>query len=700
MARSCSNCDTQPNGKRKNRAPFILRAIALVLMVLLIYGCTPPARTPDATNPPVADLTESPVEKSETPVPDTPETWAVYWYLCGSNLESEYGLATADLVEMLQVTLPENVTVVIETGGSESWDNDVVDPTMLERYVYSGDEFTWAESIPLASMGDPETLAAFLRYCNENYPADKQALILWDHGGGSIYGMEFDRLHDNDFLTLPELGAALAAAPAASGAYELVGMDACLMATVEVVEVLHGHARYLVASQEIEPGIGWDYSGLFGALAVDPAMDGAELGRAICDSYYAACVAKYGAANEITLSVTDLSRADALLAAYKAVGDEALLMAVKEKHTYFSKFGRAARNAQVYGKGDYEMVDLGDLLAKAEYLLPQSGQALRDALNDCVIYQVKGNYRARASGLACYYNLTGEAGSTARYQTLDTALPFTYYHAYAAGSVLPDEAVTYIYGLAAELGEPAPQIDPLPPLDEMGLSGFPVTVGPSGRWQMDLGPDRASNIAAVFVKLMWISMDDDGEEVFRASFGTNRDLTADYTNGLFIEDFRDTWGSIDGMNVYMEPIDMEPGRILYAVPILLNNEEYFLHVGYTYDIGGNGEYEILGAWKADDAEQGMASKTFRQLALGDEVKPLHYIMFQNAFGEWYIDYPPLPMGFAVVSEDTRFYDRTVGNGYFALIFEMIDYAGNHYQSGQASFFVENGIVTRLPGGFN
>ena len=42
-------------------------------------------------------------------------SWAVYWYLCGSDLESEGGFATGDLNELLEVALPENVTVVIET---------------------------------------------------------------------------------------------------------------------------------------------------------------------------------------------------------------------------------------------------------------------------------------------------------------------------------------------------------------------------------------------------------------------------------------------------------------------------------------------------------------------------------------------------------------------------------------------------------
>ena len=110
-------------------------------------------------------------------------SWAIYWYLCGSDLESGGGrpgyggAATLDLQELLNVTLPENVTVVIETGGARKWQNDVVSADALERYVYQGNTLRRMESVAQASMGDPNTLADFLTYCNKNYPAERQALL-------------------------------------------------------------------------------------------------------------------------------------------------------------------------------------------------------------------------------------------------------------------------------------------------------------------------------------------------------------------------------------------------------------------------------------------------------------------------------------------------------------------------------------------
>ena len=65
------------------------------------------------------------------------DDWAIYWYLCGSDLESNYGSATEDLSELMEAELPENVKIVIETGGSSQWQNETVEADYLERYVCS-----------------------------------------------------------------------------------------------------------------------------------------------------------------------------------------------------------------------------------------------------------------------------------------------------------------------------------------------------------------------------------------------------------------------------------------------------------------------------------------------------------------------------------------------------------------------------------
>ena len=129
---------------------------------------------------------------------DPDQTWAIYWYLCGTDLESDGGAATEDLGEMMDAELPENVKVVIQTGGASCWENDVIDPDYTERYLYASDGLTLLEQQPISNMGDPETLADFLRFCQENYPADRTMVLFWDHGGGSVYGAVSDENFDPD----------------------------------------------------------------------------------------------------------------------------------------------------------------------------------------------------------------------------------------------------------------------------------------------------------------------------------------------------------------------------------------------------------------------------------------------------------------------------------------------------------------------
>ena len=84
-------------------------------------------------------------------------SWAVYWYLCGSDLESQNGCATADLSEMLEVQLPENVNVVIETGGATAWQNEEMDPSKLQRWLYNSDGSVKAASAPNIKLPNVRT---------------------------------------------------------------------------------------------------------------------------------------------------------------------------------------------------------------------------------------------------------------------------------------------------------------------------------------------------------------------------------------------------------------------------------------------------------------------------------------------------------------------------------------------------------------
>lgn len=54
-------------------------------------------------------------------------SWAVYWYLCGNDLESSRGFATDDFTELTEMAQFGNVNVIIETGSTSIWQSDVMD---------------------------------------------------------------------------------------------------------------------------------------------------------------------------------------------------------------------------------------------------------------------------------------------------------------------------------------------------------------------------------------------------------------------------------------------------------------------------------------------------------------------------------------------------------------------------------------------
>ena len=166
------------------------------------------------------DLSITRAKKKDAPMGNT-GSWTIFVYLCGTDLESEdeNGMATDDLDQMIQAKGSGNVRFVVQTGGTSEWMNNVVSNKSCERYVIANQNIERVDAVPLRSMGESSTLSDFLTWGVENYPAEKMGVVFWNHGGGSITGVCFDELHDDDSLSLLEINQAL------SKAYDYVIID-------------------------------------------------------------------------------------------------------------------------------------------------------------------------------------------------------------------------------------------------------------------------------------------------------------------------------------------------------------------------------------------------------------------------------------------------------------------------------------------
>ena len=233
------------------------------------------------------------------------DTVTIMVYMCGTDLESKYGMATKDINEMLKADLSDNINLILCTGGCNKWNNSKISNSRNQIFkVQNKDLKKIEDNFGNATMTEPANLTRFIKYCAKNYKADRNMLIFWDHGGGSVSGYGYDETDPNaSSMTLTKIDSAL---KDAGVKFDVIGFDACLMATLETAFVCNNHADYLIASEESEPGTGWYYTGWLDKLSDNTSEPTVNIAQKIIDDFVAAsCSASSGA--KVTLSVVDLA---------------------------------------------------------------------------------------------------------------------------------------------------------------------------------------------------------------------------------------------------------------------------------------------------------------------------------------------------------------------------------------------------------
>jgi len=593
------------------------------------------------------------------------DSWAIYWYLCGSDLESWYGCAAADLEEMLEVELPENLKVVIQTGGAMQWSREDIKADRIGRWIYDSEGFRLLEELPQANMGQTETLASFLEFCTANHPADHTMVLFWNHGGGSVTGAEFDANYYFDALTLDEFHTAFSQVydlDASAPPVDVIGFDACLMATVDTASTFRDIGRYLVASEELEPGNGWYYSDWLQALAADPTMDGEALGRAICDAYQRGCELA-GTGEDITLSVTNLSRIGPLLEAYNELGTHALVETVSVPE-FYTAFSRGALGSESYGgnteeQGYTNMTDLGHLVRNNRHLLSESADKVLNALDECVLYRVSGPYRSQATGLSCYYSYSGDLNNFMDYTEVGCSEAFKYLYAYGLSGKVSDAGVEYIRNAGVS---DIPEPEETQPFDLSVLEGAEVWVDDYGQAELYVGGPAAQAIAGVQSILVWFSADK------MLNLGWSDTANEDFEEGLFSDLVDGYWPSIEGHLVHTEVVYQGKDYTIYSVPVVLNGEQCNLRVVYDRL---KEDYTVLGA-RRGLSDEGMADKNLIKLKAGDSLTFVYQERALDGSGGFVYS-----MGETItVDDETMFYETPLPPGEYGMMFKIFDARNN------------------------
>lgn len=203
------------------------------------------------------------------------DKWTVMVYIDADNNLEPYGIMNLQMLESVGSSDNVNFVVLIDTYTGPA--------SML--YVNKGSSkvlSNWGE----VNMGDPATMAKFIQAAKKAAPAERYALISWDHGGG-WRGLNWDDTSEQQtgtaqFMDMKELRQALVDGGVT---FDLFAFDQCLMAQPEVAYQLAGYARYVVFSEETIYGQGFPYDAIASDLVAAPDMDALTFSKVIVNDF-------------------------------------------------------------------------------------------------------------------------------------------------------------------------------------------------------------------------------------------------------------------------------------------------------------------------------------------------------------------------------------------------------------------------------
>ena len=343
--------------------------LSFVLILCMLGSMMPFALADGAETEPAEEAAateEAPEAAEEAPAaltPKDPAAWTVMVYLCGTDLESGGGMATTNLKMIANTEPNENVNVLIQTGGTKSWQaKDAVGMDIatdrLQRWSWDGEGYHLVDEQELASMAKHTTLSDYIQW--------GRAL---KNGG----------VH-----------------------FDLVMTDTCLMASLETAQAIAPYADYLAASEETLPGLGSNYEEWLQCLYDEPECGPVRVGRIVCD---ATQILYAEGDNDVyrkglTFSLIDLGKIDKVAEAFNAYMKE--VVSLIPDPAAFGQYLNAVSTTDRFQAT--EMWDLYDLARRGIKggISKETGIAVEKAVDDVVIYSIRQAYHPYCHGLSVY----------------------------------------------------------------------------------------------------------------------------------------------------------------------------------------------------------------------------------------------------------------------------------------------------------
>jgi hypothetical protein len=638
----------------------LLRPIFVLLISILFLSAS-------ATKEPRSLKLQGELMETFIPIPSNPVqgSWTFMVYIVGSDLQTNFNAAINDIVEMWGQGSTGNINIIIATGGSKSegWQ------TVNYHRVIQGNLETW-KNVGQYSMADPNVLTDFVFESMSNFPAEHYALTLWNHGSG-IGGYGHDEIHHQQF-SLPQLSQTLHYINQQTNIkYDILGFDACLMATLEVASSMQGIAKYMVASEELEPAHGWDYTPIVQALNSGTITEGKQVGMVIADGFLNQALALQR--NGATLSVIDLDVIGELLQAFENFLNTPTLTS----NANFASIARNRSKSEAYGKSaknpaaSYDGIDLEDFVRLMKQSNPELSQEVNQLLymlSQAVVYNRYDHTKPNASGLSIFFPYDKLADNNAvntameQYEQLGFSPTYTnFLNRYVGRSVIDEEA--------------------------------PILNQEQVIQQDDIiqATCYSNDVDQVYTFLADATDIEDGDiEILGVMLPT--ELFYDQQGGLVMQhEWTGEWIGINGYPAYIAEIFVEsyvdPGtgaeQVLYiiTIPAVLNGEDIIL----TYSIDDNGYYKLENILP-EVGEDGIFERRDIEIQPGDQLSLLYEGFNINTGEEYWSEGDLMTIN---SFEDIELTISPLDPGAYVLGFLVTDFAQNeNIVIGEEPYFID------------
>ncbi len=231
----------------------------------------------------------------------TQAEWTILAYIQADNNLSPFALYNINDMQIAPLSSAVNMLV--------QWDQPNNNRTWRYRITHGG-RIEDASLSTEMGINPEQELVDMVRWGKTKYDAKHWAIILWNHGYGIIdprhkaidkflkFNLRAPTHQSIPWLEIPGLAiqkesgmrgilfddsqSTYATNQNLTNAFariktdiigkniDIIGMDACLMAMLEIGYQIKNSADILVASQQTEPGEGWSYSGFLNPLCLNP----------------------------------------------------------------------------------------------------------------------------------------------------------------------------------------------------------------------------------------------------------------------------------------------------------------------------------------------------------------------------------------------------------------------------------------------